>query len=127
MKGSDCLDKKVSITDAELKVAEILWQAKEPLSAYQIRQRLNTDNKWERTTVLTLIKRLLEKEIIGQEKKEIYYYKAIINEDEYVKEETKQFVERLYKGNAKNLVAALVQEQGMTQEDIEELKNYFNT
>lgn len=121
------MDKKITITDAELEVAEVLWQSQEPLSAYEIRQRLDTGNKWERTTVLTLIRRLVEKGIIGQEKKDVYYYRAILKKEDYVQEETKQFVNRLYKGNLKNLVAALFEDKSLTEDDIEELKNYFNS
>lgn len=120
------MEKKNSISDAELEVAEILWQADSPLSAFEIRNRLNKTKQWERTTVLTLIRRLVDKQIIAQEKKDVYYYSPILEKEDYIQEETKQFINRLYKGNTKNLVAALFQDKNLTEKDINELKEYFN-
>ena len=65
------IDKKIS--DAELEILEVLWAAGEALSANDIRTRLNQKKDWERTTVLTLIRRLLDKGVISQEKREVYY------------------------------------------------------
>lgn len=119
--------KKNPITDAELQIMEVLWDSAEPLSAYEIRQRLNEKNQWERTTVLTLIRRLVEKEFISQEKKEVYYYSAVLEKGPYLKEETKQFIDRLYRGSSKDLIATLFQDKSLTEEDVRELRGYFNS
>ena len=91
-----------------------------------IRTRLDENKNWERTTVLTLIQRLLKKGVISQEKREVYYYAPHIKREEYVKEETKHFVDKFFKGSSRNLAAALVNSEALTKEDIEELRNYFN-
>lgn len=121
------MDKKLSISDAELEIVNILWQAEVPISAYEIRQRLNEQNQWERTTVLTLIRRLVEKGVLKQEKREIYYYSTNISKEEYVQRETKQFIQKMYQGKSKDLIAALFQQENLTLGDIEELKTYFHT
>lgn len=118
--------KKSSISDAELEILNVLWQSKVPLSAYDIRSRLNETRRWERTTVLTLIRRLVDKGIMNQEKRDVYYYSPNIAREDYRKEETQNFITRLYQGNSKDLVAALFQDDNLTQEDIEELRVYFN-
>lgn len=115
------------ISDAELEVIDILWQAQKPLSAYEIRTALNKTKDWERTTVLTLIRRLVEKNIITQTKKEVYYYTPNISREDYQKEETKNFIRRIYKGKTKDLVAALVQDSSLTKEDLTELRNFFHS
>lgn len=60
-------DRKIS--DAELEILEVLWSAGEALNANDIRARLDPKKGWERTTVLTLIRRLLDKEcdLTGEE------------------------------------------------------------
>lgn len=118
--------KKNSISDAELEVMEVLWQSAIPMSAYEIRQRLNERNQWERTTVLTLIRRMVDKRIISQEKREVYYYAPLIKREEFQKEETRNFIKKIYKGNSKELVAALFQDQELSRKDVEELKIFFN-
>lgn len=116
-------DRKIS--DAELEILEVLWAAGEALSANEIRARLNQKKNWERTTVLTLIRRLLDKGVILQEKREVYYYTPCMERSAYVKEETKSFVNKFFKGSARNLAAALIADEDMSKEDMEELRAYF--
>lgn len=120
------MDKKVMVSEAELAVMEVLWSVGEPATAFAIRQKLNETNDWERTTVLTLIQRLVKKGVIEQEKREVYYYSPLISREEYRHQETQTFINRMYKGHAKELIAALFQENNLTKQDIEELRDYFN-
>lgn len=120
------MEKKSTVSEAELEIMEVLWQSDKPLSAYEIRQRLNETRQWERTTVLTLIRRLVEKGILVQDKKDIYYYSAGIARDDYLKEETRNFLNRFYKGKAKELIVNLFKADGLTKEDIKELQSYVD-
>lgn len=117
--------KDTKISDAELEILEVLWTAGEALNANEIRARLNEKKDWERTTVLTLIRRLLDKGVITQEKQEVYYYSPLVERSVYVKEETKSFLNKFFKGNAKNLAAALIEDENLSKDDIEELRAYF--
>lgn len=120
------MEKKINVSDAELEILEVLWTADGALSASEIRSRLGEGKKWERTTVLTLIQRLLKKNVISQEKREVYYYTPCIGREEYIREETKNFVDKFFKGSSRNLAAALVNSKALTEEDIHELRSYFN-
>lgn len=117
--------KDTKISDAELEILEVLWTAGTALNANEIRARLNEKKDWERTTVLTLIRRLLDKGVITQEKQEVYYYTPLVERSAYVKEETKSFLNKFFKGNAKNLAAALIEDEDLSRDDIEELRAYF--
>lgn len=125
------MEQKITVSDAELEILEVLWAADTALNANEIRSALNDHKNWERTTVLTLIQRLVKKEAVAQEKRaqnnrEIYYYTPCIAREEYVRAETKNFVEKFFKGRSKNLAAALVDSDALTKKDIEELRDYFN-
>lgn len=117
--------KDIKISDAELEILEVLWAAGDALNANEIRVRLNQKKDWERTTVLTLIRRLLDKGMIAQEKRKVYYYSPLVERNDYVKEETKSFLNKFFKGNARNLAAALIEDENLGREDIEELRAYF--
>ena len=120
------MGKKISVSDAELEILEVLWSAGASLNANEIRTRLGQNKSWERTTVLTLIQRLLKKNVLRQEKREVYYYTPCIGREEYAREETKNFVDKFFKGSSRNLAAALVNSKALTVEDIRELRDYFN-
>lgn len=120
------MDTNISVSSAELEILETLWSADRPFNAEEIRNCLNENKKWERTTVLTLIQRLLKKGVISREKKEVYYYTPCIERKDYVKAEMKSFVNKFFGGNTRSLAAALVENEDLSKEDIEELRDYFN-
>lgn len=120
------MEKKNTVSDAELEILEVLWKAGEALSSSEIRMRLEEKKSWERTTVLTLIRRLLDKGIIIQEKKDVYYYHPVLGREEYIRQETRSFVDKFFSGRSKDLVAALVSDEQLTKEEINELRDFFN-
>jgi BlaI family penicillinase repressor len=121
------MNKADRISDAELEVMKILWERKQPLSTNIIYQQLKGEKGWDRSTVRTLIKRLHEKEAIIQQKRDVYCYTPSITEAEYLKAQTISFIKRLYGGSVKNLVASLVQNENLSQEDIEKLKEFIKS
>ncbi|MCR5576673.1 MAG: BlaI/MecI/CopY family transcriptional regulator [Oscillospiraceae bacterium] len=113
------------ISDAELEVMKLLWQAGEALPVTEIRGRLQRAKGWEATTVKTLVSRLVSKGAVLQEKRNVYYYSPLITEREYNAWATDSLIRRLYNGSARELVAALVRAEGLTQSDVEELRQMF--
>ncbi|WP_143468593.1 BlaI/MecI/CopY family transcriptional regulator [Lachnoclostridium sp. An131] len=121
------MEKKTMVSDAELEILEVLWEAGKALNAAEIRTLLEKNKKWERTTILTLIQRLVKKGMLAQEKREVYYYRPNVDRKDYVKEETRNFVNKFFKGNAGNMAAALMSDDSLTKRDIEELRDFFNS
>lgn len=113
------------ISDSELEVMKVLWRAEDALPVTEIREQLQRAKGWEATTVKTLVSRLVAKGVVRQEKRGVYYYSPLISEREYNGWATNDLIRRLYNGSARELVAALVHSEGLTQNDIEELRAMF--
>jgi BlaI family penicillinase repressor len=113
------------ISDSELEVMKVLWRAEDALPVNVIRETLQKDRGWEPTTVKTLIGRLVAKGAVRQEKRNVFYYSPLIGEEEYNAWATDNLIRKLYHGSARDLVAALVQSDGLSRDDIEELRNMF--
>ena len=113
------------ISDSELEVMKVLWQAGDALPVTGIRETLQRTKGWEATTVKTLVSRLVSKGVIRQEKRNVFYYSPLISEREYNSWATRHLIERLYNGSARELVAALVHSDGLSQADLEELREMF--
>ena len=113
------------ITGSELEVMKLLWRAEDALSVTEIREKLQKAKGWEPATIKTLISRLVSKGAVRQEKRNVYYYSPLITEKEYSSWATYDLITRIYNGSARNLIAALVNSDGLTKEDLDELRQMF--
>lgn len=113
------------ISDSELEVMRVLWEAGDALPVTEIRQALQERKGWEATTVKTLIQRLLGKGAVSQEKRKVFYYSPLVSEQEYNDWAANDLVRRLFRGSAKELVATLVKSEGLSAQDIDELRALF--
>lgn len=111
------------IQDAELAVLQVLWEAGEPLPLAAILETLHARRGWADSTVKTLLRRLQEKGAVALEKRGVYA--AAIAREDYRGAANHSFLQKLYQGSAKSLVASLVQEGKLTRQDIDELTALF--
>lgn len=113
------------ISEAEAEIMRTVWEHKGPVTYSHIRTALTVQKEWESPTVNTLVNRLVKKGILIQEKKEVYYYTATITEEEYTQAKTQSFIQKVYGGNVKGLMSALITYEEVTQEDLEELRTQW--
>ena len=114
------------ITDSELEVLKVLWTSDSALPLSVIRSRLQATMEWEAATIKTLLARLVSKRAVLQEKREVFYYSPLVTEEDYNAWATARLIDRLYKGKASNLVAALLNTDGISKDDIAELRQMFS-
>ena len=113
------------ITDSELEVLKVLWASNSELPLSKIRSSLQATMDWEAATIKTLLARLVSKDAVLQEKREVFYYSPLVTEEAYNSWATARLINRLYKGKASNLVAALLNTNGIDKDDIDELRQMF--
>lgn len=104
----------------------VVWEQNTPVTYTHIRTKLTGEGGWESPTVNTLVNRLVKKGILAQEKKEVYYYTALISEREYTQAKTESFIQKVYGGNVKGLLSALITYADVSKEDLEELRSEWN-
>ena len=118
-------DLACKITGSELEVMKLLWRSEDALPVTEIREKLQKSKGWEPATIKTLISRLVSKGAVRQEKRNVYFYSPLITENEYSAWATEDLITRLYNGSVRDLVAALVNSDGLTQKDLDELRQMF--
>ncbi len=114
---------KDNIQDAELAVLQVLWEAGQPLALSAILDALRQRRGWADSTGKTLLRRLQEKGAVRLEKRGVYA--AAMEEKDYRGAANGSFLQKLYRGSAKHLVASLVDEGRLTADDIAELSAMF--
>jgi len=113
------------ISDSELEIMRILWREKRPMPFGEIRAELEVKTGWKKSTIQTLVLRLRDKGIITAHDKYVTMYSANISQEEYVQSEGQTFIDKLFDGSAKNLVAALCRSGQLGEQDVDELKAFF--
>ena len=113
------------ISDAELEVMRILWRENRPLPYAEIRTELEQTTDWKKSTIQTLVVRLRDKGIITAQDHYVTLYSANITQEEYLQAEGQSFIDKLFDGSAKKLVAALCRSGKLEESDVDELKSYF--
>lgn len=113
------------ISDAEWKVMEIVWQ-QHPVTAAEIIEALTVTTDWNRKTIHTLIRRLVQKEVLGIARENPYVYYPLIEEEFCKKEETKSFLEKVYNGSLQLLMANFLKNENLSKQEIKELKKLLD-
>ena len=114
------------ISEAEWEVMKIIWN-KNPCTANEIIKCLEGSTEWKPKTVKSLISRLLKKNAISfNEEGRTYYYYPLVNEKECIKEESKSFIQRVYNGAAKNMLLNFIEDNKLTEKDIDDLKRILD-
>lgn len=113
-----------SLSDAELEIMKIIWNAKKPLLFAQITEALaSAGNSWQKNTLITLLSRLMQKGYLKAAKHgRKNEYIPCIEEHEFQAMQTKQFVNRIYEGNVSGLITQLVQNDTLTDAEYAQLK-----
>ncbi|MCG6119043.1 MAG: BlaI/MecI/CopY family transcriptional regulator [Blastomonas sp.] len=110
------------ISDAEHAVMEVLWQ-RSPMTAADVADALADARDWTLQTVKTLLSRLANKGAVSYEQDgRRYLYSPILAREDYVGDESRRLVDRLFGGRAAPLIAHLAEQQKFTAEDLEEIE-----
>ena len=107
------------VSDAELKVMEVLWASSRSLTAAEVAERIPAGQAWSLATVKTLLSRLTAKGAIEfAEEGRRYLYAAAIPRDSYVGRESRRFVDQMFGGRLSPLVARLAEQDALDEDDI---------
>ncbi|HCO95744.1 MAG TPA: transcriptional regulator [Phycisphaerales bacterium] len=114
------------ISEAEWEVMKVFWKTS-PRTANEIVEELKGRTHWKRETIRTLINRLVQKKVLGFEKKgRRYHYFPRITEAEGIRAEAESFVKRIGGGSIEPMMAAFVEEKQLSAEKIARLKSILS-
>lgn len=112
----------VHLTASEWSVLDCLWE-ESPLSVMQLVARLSEKVGWAKSTTITTLRRMEEKqlvccEIIGKGKS----YTPSVVQEEAIISETHSFLGRVYRGSVSLMMSAMAQRQELSRDEIAELR-----
>lgn len=119
-----CFDMDKRLSDSEKEIMEILWK-NGSMTASEVFHAFADDGR-KYTTVATFLTRLVKKGFLnctkdgGQN-----LYAVAVGREDYLAEQTDEFVNEMYDGSAKDLIACLCKEK-VSREDYGELMRLLN-
>ena len=112
------------LPEAELDVMLCLWRHTRPVRTAQILQELAPDRAWSLSTLKVLLGRLTDKQWVELTREGRFtLYRALVSEADYRKKEMGGLLHRYYKNSVKSMIASLVNEEGLSAEDLAELSD----
>ena len=114
-------DKNVILGQSEWIIMEKLWE-NSPRTIMQLFHSLEVEPGWSKSTVNTLLGRMVDKGIIYYEdggKAKQYY--PMVKREEAALAETESLLERVYKGSVSMMMSTLVKKKKISKEEIDEL------
>ena len=105
--------------DSELKVMELIW-ANEPISAKELSILAEREFGWNKNTTYTVIKKIEAKGYI-ERRDPGFICVSLISKKEVCQSEAKSLVDKLFGGSRKALFSALLEDEKLTREEIDEI------
>lgn len=111
------------ISEAEFEVMKVIWKHA-PISTNEITEKLTQTTKWRPKTIQTLIKRLVTKGALSYEKQSrVFVYTPLIEEKEYIGQESCSFLERYYDGDITAMLSAYIKDDKLSESKIDTLRS----
>lgn len=112
---------------SELDVMKAIWKLGDGVSSKEVVAAMEEKNGWKRTTTLTLLSRLVEKEFIEAKKEfRLTHYTALVNEKDYIKLATEEFLTSVHDGSLGSLFATLGVYEKIDNKELENLKKVLD-
>ena len=113
----------IKLTASEWSVLDSLWQ-ENPQTVMQLVSNLGKTVGWAKSTTITTLRRMEEKglvrcETVGKGKS----YTPAVEQEQAEIQETRSFLDRVYRGSVGLMMSAMAQRQELSPEDIAELRD----
>lgn len=115
---------KEKLFDSEAKVMEIVWK-KSPISAKEISLIAADTIGWNKNTTYTVIKKLEAKGFIKRDEPG-FVCTPLVTQNQMQKVEVDSLVKKVFGGSRKALFSALLEDEALSEEEVNELRKLIN-
>lgn len=113
--------------EAELEIMQVIWDSENPVTSNYILKKLQGLRRWQLSTLMTSLARLVDKGFISCDRSTgSNLYAPVISENEYKTGASKHFLEKLYHNSIQNMIATLYNNQEIKASDIKELRTFLD-
>lgn len=115
------------LPDAELDIMNFIWESKKAVSSADIQEGLKHQHEWSLAVILNLLARLSDRGFVTSEKQgKFKYYSAIVNQEDYLQQESKSIIDKIFGGSVSKLICSLYDGKNLSKEDLSSLKEFID-
>ncbi len=111
-----------TLGNVEARFADIIWE-NEPMSSTELSKRAEEVLGWKKSTSYTVLKRLIEKGILKNEKGTVT---SVIKKDELYSLQSEKFIDDNFDGSLPAFLAAFTARKALTEKEIYEIKKMIS-
>lgn len=111
----------ISLSDGEWKIMNWLWES-EGKTITELTASLQEETAWDKHIVITMLNRMEKKGAVAHRqagRAKVFY--PTVTRSEVSMQETRGFLQKVYKGSLGMMVNAMVADQALSGEEIQEL------
>ncbi len=110
----------VNLSDGEWKIMNRLWECEGTIT--ELKNALQVETGWDKHIIITMLSRMEKKGAVAHReggRAKVFY--PLVTRKEVSMQETRGFLQKIYRGSLGMMVNAMVEDQALTEEDIREL------
>jgi len=114
--------KTPTLTEQELEIMKIVW-SRDVATVRDVYEALLERRKIAYTTVMTMMKILVDKKYLRKTQEDrAYVYRPTKPKNQVIKGMVREFVNRVFNGSAEPLLVHLIEDQHLSEKDLEEIR-----
>lgn len=111
----------ISLSDGEWKIMNRLWES-DGSTITELTAFLQEETGWDKHIIITMLNRLGKKGAVAHRqggRAKVFY--PLVSRGEVSMQETRGFLKKVYRGSLGMMVNAMVEDEALSQEEIQEL------
>src|SRR5437867_1925135 len=113
---------RATLTGQELKIMKVVWRL-ETATVRQVYEELLKQRRIAYTTVMTMMNILEQKGYLKKRQEDrAYVYLSARPQKQVIASMVREFIQRVFNGSAEPLLAHLVEDDQLTEQDLEEIR-----
>ncbi len=111
-----------ALSDSQLEIMQVVWEGHE-VTVSQVWKALSERRQVARNTVLTLMERLAKKGWLNRRADgHLHHYSAAVSRERTLGDLVRGLLDRAFAGSAEDLMLALVDARGLTEEEARRIR-----
>ena len=119
-------EKESTISDSEWEIMRIIWTI-EPVSSTKIIQELQAKKDWSESTIKTLLRRLVNKNLLNTTKEGRHFvYSAKVNQAQVMTEAAQELLDRMCNMHKGEVILQLLADSPISKSDLAKMKQVID-